>query len=306
MPISRFMRALKRRMGSVAPQPTPALEQRDRKQLDRIGTVDKATQLLLSLRYAELARHGDPLPSFDDVAFRAYSQNGEDGVLHFVFSLIKTTNKKCVEICAGDGIECNTANLIINHGWTGLLVDGNQAKVARGREFYGMISETRIWPPKFVQAWITAESVNSILRDNGMTGEIDLFSLDIDGNDYWIWKAIDCIQPRVVILEFQKAWEESVSMRYTPDYVWPGFRDPKSLSGASLPAFVNLGRKKGYRLVASHRCLNAVFVQEGVGEQFFPEISAEQVLRDPRAQWSITQRKEWEKAGKLSTEWVPV
>ncbi|MEN6405241.1 MAG: hypothetical protein ABFC77_02095 [Thermoguttaceae bacterium] len=280
----------------------------ERKQWDRIGTNDKTAQLLLSLEYAKLARAGEPLPSFDDVAFRAYSQNGEDGVLHFVFSLIQTTNKKCVEVCAGDGIECNTANLIINHDWTGLLVDGNKENVERGREFYRSLPDRRMWPPKFANAWITVESINSVIRDNGMSGEIDLFSLDIDGNDYWVWEALDCIQPRAVILEFEKAWDECVSMVYNPDnhYIWPGDNGPKRLVGASLPAFVKLGRKKGYRLVGAHACMNAVFLREGVGEEFFPEIPAAQVLNDPRSQWAVNARKEWIQNGLLKDVWTPV
>jgi hypothetical protein len=276
------------------------------KQFERIAAIDKATQILLALKYNELHRHGEPLPSLDDVAFRAYSQNGEDGALHFIFSLIGTTNKKCVEICAADGIECNTANLIINHGWNGLLIDGDAKNVQRGNRFYRSIPETRFWPPQFAQGWITTDSVNALLHRHGMIGEIDLLSLDIDGNDYWIWEAINGIKPRAVILEYQKAWgEECVSQRYDPNFVWHNRPGPKGLSGASLAAFVKLGRKKGYRLVGSVFCLNAVFLRNGVGEDIFPEISASQVLADPKAQWAIDQRKEWEKQGPIEG-WVQV
>src|SRR5210317_776510 len=71
--------------------------------------VDKGTQLLLSLKYQDLARSGTVLP-FHDVEFRNFSQNGEDGILHYIFALIGTTNKRCIEICAGTGIECNCTN----------------------------------------------------------------------------------------------------------------------------------------------------------------------------------------------------
>jgi len=79
------------------------------------NSVDKGTQILLSLKYRELAFAQSSLP-FDEVEFRNYSQNGEDGILLYIFSLIGTTNKRCVEVCAGNGIECNCSNLIINHG----------------------------------------------------------------------------------------------------------------------------------------------------------------------------------------------
>src|SRR5207253_7554208 len=83
--------------------------------------VDRGTQILLRIKYRELTAQGRLLP-FDDVEFRNYSQNGEDGILWYLFSVIGESNKVWVEICAADGIQCNCANLIINHGWTALLV----------------------------------------------------------------------------------------------------------------------------------------------------------------------------------------
>src|SRR5262249_12933799 len=93
-------------------------------------------QQLLRLRYQELVRSGQPLPPISDTGFKVFSQTDEDGVLWFLFSVIGTTNKACVEMCAGDGTECNTANLILHHGWHGLLFDGAPASVEKGRRFY--------------------------------------------------------------------------------------------------------------------------------------------------------------------------
>jgi hypothetical protein len=241
---------------------------------------DQVTQLLLKLHYQQLVQQGLPLPGFRDVQFKAHSQTGEDGLLLYVFAVIGTTNKRCVEICAGAGIECNTANLIINHGWTGLLVDGDDAKLQRGREFYRECQSTSIWPPYLTNRWVTRENVNTILQEMNYSGQIDLLSLDLDGNDYWIWDAIDIIDPRVVILEYQSAWgpEKRVTQRYQENFsfldvkVKPGF--PRC--GASLAAFVSLGRKKGYRLVGcNHLCFNAIFIKQGTGEAHFPEIPAQ-------------------------------
>jgi hypothetical protein len=83
-----------------------------------LAGANKTSQVLLSLKYRELLGRRSVWPSFDDVEYRCFSQTGEDGILHYIFSLIGTTDKRCVEVCAG--IECNTANLIINHGWRGL------------------------------------------------------------------------------------------------------------------------------------------------------------------------------------------
>ncbi|MGH9828640.1 MAG: hypothetical protein ACREDR_35920, partial [Blastocatellia bacterium] len=178
--------------------------------------------------------------------FRCHSQNQEDGILLYIFALIGTTNRRVVEICAGDGIECNAANLIVNHGWHGLLFDGNQEQVARGQAFYAACPTTWVAPPRFVHAWLTADNVGSLVAQHGFQGSIDLLSLDVDGNDYWLLKALTGIQPNVMVIEFNAACgpERSVSMAYEPCYRLDPAVQPYRC-GASLPAFVNLARARG-------------------------------------------------------------
>ena len=239
------------------------------------GNETQIAQVQLRLHYQALARRNEPLPSFPDVEFRCFSQNGEDGILLYVFSLIGTINRKVVEICAGDGIECNAANLIVNHGWQGLLFDGDSQQVARGTAFYATCRTTWVSPPTLVNAWITAENVNALVSSHGAVGPVDLLSLDIDGNDYWVWKALDCIQPRVVVLEFNGSCgpDRSVSMSYDPDYRFD-VASEVSRCGASLAAFTKLGRAKGYRLVGLQSFgFNAFFVRDGVGEDLLPAVS---------------------------------
>ena len=232
-------------------------------------------QILLRLQFQDLARRGVDLPTLQDVEFRCYSQNGEDGILLYIFALIGTTNRKVVEICAGDGIECNAANLLVNHGWSGLLLDGDAELVARGKTFYSNCLNTWVQPPTFVNDWITADRVNSLVGDHGFSGPIDLLSLDVDGNDYWIWKALDCVTPRVVVLEFNAGCgpDVSVTMSYQPDFRLDYTVQPYRC-GASLSAFVKLARAKGYRLVGvQSRGFNAFFVRDGIGDRLLPERS---------------------------------
>jgi len=263
--------------------------------------VDRGTQILLALKYRELAGQGIRC-AFDDIEFRNYSQNGEDGILWYVFSIIGTTNKHCVEICAGTGEQCNTSNLIINHGWTGMLFDGVETNVARGRQIFASHPDTFLYPPRFVHAWITAENVDSLIGSNGFRGEIDLLSLDIDGIDYWLWNAIEVVSPRVVIAEVQAIWgsERSVTVPYSPDFR-AGFSKGFGIySGASLPAFVKLATKKGYRLVGCERYgFNAVFLRNDVGQREFPEVPARDCFNHPFAKWAYDELrpmvadKEW-------------
>ena len=250
-------------------------------------------QQVLRLLYRDAVARGGRLPAFDDTQFKIFSQNGEDGILWLLFSVLGTVNKRCVEVCAGAGIECNSANLIINDGWHGLLFDGDLANVRQGRSFYKRCSETSTYPPELVHAWISAENINELISSRGFTGEIDLFSLDLDGVDFWIWKALEVVTPRVVVLEYNNLWPatDSVSVPYGPDFVADYGPTGPNYAGASLAAFVSLGRQKGYRLIGCERYgFNAFFVRNGLGEELFPEVSVESCLSHPFVKLSREQR----------------
>lgn len=262
---------------------------------DGLERSQQVAQVLLSLKYKGLLDQQAALPRFEDVEFRVFSQNGEDGILLYIFSLIGTTNKKCIEICAEDGIQCNTANLIVNHGWIGLLFDGSRRNIKRGERFYERCADTGIWPPTLVQAWISAENVNRLISANGFGGEIDLLSLDIDGNDYWVWKAIECIHPRVVVLEYNPLLgpDLTVTIPYKADFVAEA-EDLRHTNyyGASLAAFVKLGIQKGYRLVGCERLgYNAFFIRNDIGQDIFPEVSSSTCFEHPYAQYATNVRR---------------
>jgi hypothetical protein len=256
--------------------------------------VDKGTQTLLHLAYKDLLREGKPLPRLDEVGFRAFSQFDEDGILLYLFSVLGVAHKTSVEICAGVGYECNTANLIINHAWDGLLVDGNEENVRIARAFYARYPDTFWRQPTIIQAWVDAETINDRISENGFTGEIDLLSLDMDGVDFWIWKAIECVNPRVVVLEFNDCISADVSVAIPYDRGFTVSRAKPGYLGASLAAWVKLGREKGYRLVGINRnAVNAFFVRNDLGLELVPEVSAASCLDDrttraKSARWAST------------------
>lgn len=108
------------------------------------------SQLQLKFTYRALSESGNSLPSLSEVGFKVHSETDENGILLYIFAIIGSVNKKCIEICAGNGIECNTANLIVNHGWTGLLLNGNKNSVEEGKTFYKKYRKTHVYPPTFV------------------------------------------------------------------------------------------------------------------------------------------------------------
>jgi hypothetical protein len=212
----------------------PYIDEHVIRRMEWIANASQGTQVLLRMLYRDRVERHLPLPSFDDVEFRVHSQNGEDGILLYLFSILEAPTKRSVEICAGEGFECNTANLIINHGWRGLLVDGDEAKVQRAKDFYVPNRSTSWFPRHVAHAWATAENVDKYLRGYGFDGEIDLLSLDLDGIDYWIWKAMESVSPRVVVAEYNWTWRKTESKRvpYKAHFTNPP-RDDASKSAIS-------------------------------------------------------------------------
>ncbi len=269
------------------------------------AAASQPAQRHLALWYRNLLDRGAPLPQLPDTGFSIFSQADEDGILLYLFSIIGTTNRIAVEICAGDGQECNTANLIVNHGWHALLIDGEAENVRKGREFYRHHPCTRIYPPFFVHAWITRENVNEIILQQGIKGTVDLLSIDLDGVDYWIWEAIDVITPRVVVIEYQDIIgpDKALTIPYQDDF--DAFRYPTTngmpnYCGASLPAMVKLAERKGYRLVGCNRYgFNAFFVKNPLGEREIPRVaiascfSHTKVVRDRARRWATVKDLPW-------------
>jgi hypothetical protein len=270
----------------------------------RQQTDNKASQILLMQSYRMMAaQYQNSLPKLSDIGFRQYSQNEEDGILLYILALAGTTNKKCLEICVADGSQCNTANLILNHGWWGTMFDGSAENVERARQLYDHHPETFIYPPKIKQAWITAETVNKSVVDAGLSGPIDLLSIDIDGNDYWVWKALDVVDPRVVVIEYHNPIppELALTIPYDPNFSIDSLDD--DFRSASLLAMVTLGREKEYRLVGTNRYgFNAFFVKNGIADDLLPEVTPESCANDPYTQ--DAQRTRWPRVA--SKNWVEV
>jgi len=256
----------------------------------RFYVVERHVRMVAEARLREI--YQDQLPAgrfrspLNGHEMRVYSQNGEDGILLFIFSQIGTTNQRFIEFGVSDGTECNCANLAINFGWQGLMMDGSEANVAHARDLYAELLVERANDLHIVQAFVTAENVNACFRERGFEGEIDLLSIDVDGNDYWIWNAIDAIQPRVVVVEYNGifGWEQAVTIPYDPHYDWSKVDLNLKRTGASLAALTSLGRKKGYTLVGCDaHGVNAFFVRDSLAENVFERLTPQQAyypLRD--------------------------
>jgi len=221
-----------------------------------------------------------PFPILADVGFRIYSQVDEDGIIHYIFSVIGEKSKQFIEIGTGNGLECNCANLAINLGWHGLFIDCDQPAIELGALYYSLHPDTKSYPPKFVCKKVSKENINEIIISQGFNGEIDLLSIDIDGIDYWILDSISIVKPRVIIAEINPILGTNpISVPYFSDFV----HKEKDYYGASLPAFKILLKRKGYRLIGTNRYgFNAFFLREDIAPEFFSEVSVESCRIHPR------------------------
>lgn len=237
-------------------------------------------QRQLFLKYQELAK-GDNLPTLNNTGFRVFSQFEEDGKLLFIFSLLGMKNKSFVEIGSDDGVNSNSANLYFNFGWHGLFIDGNSKSINRGKKFFAKYPHTWFYEPKFICAKVTRENVNDLILSAGYKGEIGLLSIDIDGNDYWIWDALTVVQPDVVIIETHNEFGmNNIVVPYDAGYSYPG-KHP-IYHGASPVAMTKLANKKGYRLVGANDLgSNFIFVKKGLAEKEIQEVSVDSVLTHP-------------------------
>ena len=222
----------------------------------RMEYAESNMQRILALRHE---RHPTPF-SYE---FKIFSQNGEDGVLAYLYSVIGTTNRFFVEVGSGNGKENNSANLVINGGWSGVGIDGS----AENREVAKKFFERYLSKISLVQERVTVENINGILSAQHVPVEPDMLSIDIDGNDFWIWKAITGIRPRVVIMEYNGSFGKgkSITVKYDPDFNRREKHASGYYHGASIRALARLGTEKGYALIGCESAgTNAFFVRKDV------------------------------------------
>ncbi len=189
---------------------------------------------------------------------KVYSQLGQDGILEYLFDLIGTTNKFCVEFGSRDLLDLsNTANLRLNHGWKVLGMDGNATGESK-KEF------------------ITAENIEDLFAKYNVPKEFDYASVDVDGVDLHLWKAIQNYSPRLVSVEYNSNFGpyQSFTLPYDPNTKWDNF---SMYYGASLAALNKLAIEKGYTLVHVVPCLDAFFVRNDLIEKDWKVLSIEQL-----------------------------
>lgn len=219
--------------------------------------------------------------------FGLYSQNEEDGILLALLGEAGATTRKFVDIGSGRS-GGNSGFLARELGFSGLMVDASDTTEALEARF----GSSRV---SVARAFVTAETVEALLTDHALDGEIDLLSIDIDGNDLWIWNSIVSCRPRIAVIEYNASWgrERALTIPYEPEFARSKQRPELlgSFFGASLAALVLIGRERGYRLVCTDpEGVNAFFLRDDVAGHV-PELGLDTAFANSHRNERLRQRE---------------
>ncbi len=257
--------------------------------MNGVGSSAQKDKLLRAAQIAQLQDHRQRLldsPRYSDdrrllkFGYRVYSQSDEDGILHEIFNRIGEGSRTFFELGTGEGLENNTLFLLVQ-GWRGVWLEGSGRKVSAARKKLApMIAEGRL---RLEQHFITAANINEMLHRLSPVREIDLLSIDLDGNDYHILRAIPSVAPRVIVAEYNAKFPSDVAwvMEYSEAHRWDG----TDYFGASLKALESLLASRGYALVGCNLLgCNAFFVHKDLVSDppFCSPFTAENHYEPPR------------------------
>jgi hypothetical protein len=221
---------------------------------NRIDTLQEALGRIESRLNRAYPPGGLGLKEFE---FKVYSQWGEDGIIDHIVQSIPIPNKVFIEFGVETYVEANSLFLLKHRNWKGLIIDGspeNIETIKRGNVFWK-------YDLTATCSFITQDNINNIISSNGFSGDVGLLSVDIDGNDYWVWKAITCIKPRIVICEYNSLFGSTakISVPYQADFQRNKAHPSNMFYGASVSALTYLAESRDYSLVGGNSAGNNIF-----------------------------------------------
>jgi len=197
------------------------------------------------------------LDSLADMEISVHSQFGEDGIIEWLIQKIPISSPRFIEFGVENYREANTRFLLRNRNWKGLVLDcnWNDIEYIRHDELYWRHNLTAC------HAFINRDNINSLLQDNGFAGKIGILSIDIDGNDYWVWEAIEAVDPDIVIIEYNAVFGDlyPVTIHYNESFQRISAHYSNLYWGAGIKALAELGARKGYALIGSNSNGNNAF-----------------------------------------------
>src|SRR5579864_8850562 len=232
----------------------------------RTGCQSETILLLLGKEIAWRVASLPPNTDFRKVGFKVFSQFDEDGIIQYLINNLSVENKTFIEFGVENYEESNTRFLLLNDHWQGMVLDAHASDIS-------YIQQDKIYWQYDLQAkraWITRENINELVQGAGFGEDLGLLSIDIDGNDYWIWEAIQTVRPLIVIVEYNSLLGlRPIAVPYKEDFDRSEAHYSNLYYGASLGALQHLAQKKGYLLLGSNVWgHNAFFVRADIAGKF--------------------------------------
>jgi hypothetical protein len=227
---------------------------------------------------------GKRISNLSEIEFKVFSQFGEDGIIEWLVSHVNVPNRRFVEFGVETFQEANCRFLMMNRNWRGFVMDGSEAHLSVLR------ADDRSWRYDLTarSAFITAENINDLIADAGLSGQLGLLSIDIDGNDYWVWKALSVVSPAIVVCEYNGTLGNTrpIAVPYQANFDRFASHYSGIYEGCSITALQHLAEQQGYKFVGtnSYGC-NAFFVRDDLAAPVI-DLLAERRAFPPRKQGS--------------------
>lgn len=239
-----FLRNLRNAVDKIAHQPPPT----------------EHSLLLLGKLAVDSVKAKKTISSLSEVEFKVFSQFGDDGIIQWLIHNLDIPNKTFVEFGVENYRESNTRFLLMNNNWSGFVMDASEQSVAQ------IVNSEYYWRHQLTAkaAFVDEENVNSLVASSGFAPELGLLHIDIDGNDYWIWKKLNTVSPILLILEYNSVFgiERSITIPYDPAFCRNKAHYSNLYVGASLRALYELSAEKGYAFIGCNSAgNNAYFVR---------------------------------------------
>ena len=231
-------------------------------------------KLMMGRLLSENTKTKKYIDSLSEVEFKVFSQFGDDGIIQWLVNNLEFPNKTFIEFGVEDYRESNTRFLMMNDNWSGLVMDGSESNIAR------IINSEYFWRHElFAKAvFIDSENINALLSLPQFDREIGILHIDLDGNDYWIWKGINVISPIVVVLEYNSIFgiDKAITIPYDRDFFRTNEHYSNLYFGASLRALYQVSAEKGYAFIGCNSAgNNAYFVRKDKLNNIVRETSLE-------------------------------
>jgi hypothetical protein len=271
--LNRIRRAFLSRFDQLQSQLHSQLQKSQRSAMDAMRRHHERQLLLSGQIAARQVRQLERIDTLADAEFRVSSQWGEDGIIEWLCHKLPGIPRSFVEFGVENFTEANTRFLMQSRGWRGLVIDGSSDHMAHLR------SEQLYWMHDLVavSAFVTAENIDGLIRDNGFSGELGILSVDIDGNDYWVLKAIQSVRPAILISEFNGVLGDrhAITVPYDPSFERLKAHHSGQYFGASLGAIRRIATEKGYTFVGTNsNGVNAFFVREDLAAPVLASIGS--------------------------------